>query len=227
MGIDGSHRIGDERGNGGLPVRCEMRIYTAAVPPRQAIFGGTFDPPHVGHVAAAICARDQLDVDALHVVVANDPWQKSAERVVTPARHRFAMALSAFGDLDGMVVSDVEIRRGGPTYTIETVAELERQGAETVLVMGPAAASGISTWHRAGELAERVRLAIVQRRGEPPVHVEGWRTSTVLMEPVEVSATLVRALLARHSRGETPSDVAHLVPPAVMSYILEHRLYSP
>jgi nicotinate-nucleotide adenylyltransferase len=197
------------------------------VSPRQAIFGGTFDPPHAGHVAAAICAREQLDIDLLHIVVANDPWQKSAERLVTPAHHRLVMAQLAFGELDAMAVSDLEIRRGGPTYTIDTVAELGRPGTETLLVMGPAAARGVSTWHRAAELAERVTLAIVQPRGEPPVHVEGWRAETVPMEPVEASATLVRRLLVQRAHQELPPEAAHLVPPAVMSYIVEHRLYSP
>lgn len=197
------------------------------MPPRQAIFGGTFDPPHVGHVAAAICAREQLDIDLLHIVVANDPWQKSAERLVTPAHHRFAMAQLAFRDLDDMAVSDLEIQRGGPTYTIDTIAELEQPGIETLLVIGPAAASGVGTWHRAAELAERVRLAVLQPRGEPSVHVEGWRTETVLMEPVEASATLVRAMLTRRAHQQIPPQAVQLVPPAVMSYIVEHRLYSP
>ncbi len=169
----------------------------------------------------------QLDIDLLHIVVANDPWQKSAERLVTPAHHRFAMTQLAFRDFDAMTVSDLEIRRGGPTYTIDTVAELERPGTETLLVMGPAAASGVSTWHRAVELVDRVRLAIVQPRGGPTVHVEGWRTHTVLMEPVEASATYVRELLTHRPHQEIPPQAAQLVPPAVMSYIVEHRLYSP
>lgn len=160
-------------------------------------------------------------------MVANDPWQKSAGRIVTPAHHRFAMALLAFRDLDGVVVSDLEIRRGGPTYTIDTVTELERPGTETVLVMGPSAASGVSTWHRAAELAERVTLAVVQPHGEPPVHVAGWRTSTVSMAPVPASATQVREVLARRPRTDIASEADRLVSPAVMGYIVEHRLYSP
>ena len=197
------------------------------MPPRQAIFGGTFDPPHAGHIAAAVCAQDQLDAGVLHIIVANDPWQKSAERELTPARHRLAMVRLAFADVDGMEVSDVEIQRGGPTYTIDTVLELERPGIESVLVVGPAAASGVSTWHRAAELAQRVRLAVVVPVGQPPADVEGWRTETVFMDPVEASATLVRQLLAQRAlRGGVPG-AARLVPPAVMSYIDEHTLYSP
>lgn len=197
------------------------------MPPRQAIFGGTFDPPHAGHVAAAVCAREQLGIDLLHIVVANDPWQKSAERAVTLPHHRLAMARLAFRDVAGTAVSDLEIRRGGPTYTIDTVAQLAQPGAETVLVIGPAAASGVTTWHRAAELAERVTLAVLQSRGEQPIQVDGWRTETVRMEPVDVSATSVRQLLAQSAGREAPPEAAKLVPPAVMSYIVEHRLYSP
>ena len=172
----------------------------------------------------------------LHVVVANDPWQKSGDRSVTPAHHRLAMSQLAFGDLDGVVVSDLEIRRGGPTYTIDTVAELERPESATVLVVGPAAARGVSSWHRADDLAERVSLAVLVPHGEPPVQVEGWHTEAVFMAPVEVSATQVRGLLAERHRRESPQQarpnsgaaaqkVVDLVPPAVMSYICEHNLY--
>lgn len=197
------------------------------MPPRQAIFGGTFDPPHAGHVAAAVCARDQLGVDLLHVVVANDPWQKSAERAVTPARHRLAMTRLAFEGRSGIAVSDIEIQRGGPTYTIDTVTELEQHDAEVLLVVGPTAASGMATWHRAEELARRVTLAVVQPPGSPLVQVPGWRTCAVHMAPVEASATLVRELLARRGGPEQPPESARLVSPRVMSYIIEHNLYSP
>ena len=160
-------------------------------------------------------------------MVANDPWQKSTERVVTPAHHRLAMARLAFRDLGGIEVSDVEIQRGGPTYTIDTVLELERPGIETVLVVGPAAASGMSTWHRAAELAQRVRLAVVLAVGQPAAEVEGWRTETIFMDPVEASATLVRDMLAQRTLSAGAPEAAQLVPPAVMSYIDEHTLYSP
>ena len=209
-------------------------------------------------MAAAVCARDQLGVDLLHVVVANDPWQKSAERAVTPARHRLAMTRLAFEGRSGIAVSDMEIQRGGPTYTIDTVTALT-QGAmegstettlpegdpaaaldqgdagmvlpwgagEVLLVVGPAAASGMATWHRAEELARRVTLAVVQPPGSPPVQIPGWRTRAVHMAPVDASATLVRELLARRGGADQPLESARLVPSRVMSYIIEHKLYSP
>ena len=201
-----------------------------------------------------MCARDQLGIDLLRVVVANDPWQKSAERSVTPARHRLAMTQLAFDGHDGIAVSNIEIQRGGPTYTIDTVIALlhgdtaaaqprvrahaatapgEAPTArspgdpEMLLVVGPAAARGMSTWHRAAELAQRVTLAVVQPPGGPPVQIPGWRTCAVYMAPVEASATTARELLARRAGPGHALESADLLPPQVMSYIIEHRLYSP
>lgn len=196
------------------------------MPPQLGIFGGTFDPPHVGHIAAAIEARDQLATGSLHVVVANDPWQKSRRRSVTPSHHRLAMARLAFDSIAGIEVSDIELARGGSTYTIDTVAEFERDGIETVLVMGPTAAAGLSTWHRARELAQRVTIAVIQPTGEPPADLDGWRTISIFMDSVEASATRVRELLQRPVGPETAATLARLVPPAVMSYIADHKLYS-
>ena len=205
---------------------CDGRLYTAAVPPQLGIFGGTFDPPHVGHVSAAIQARDQLDTDVLHVVVANDPWQKSGRRTVTPSHHRMAMTRLAFDAITGIEISDIELARDGPTYTIDTVMELERLDSQTVLVMGPVTAAGLSTWHRAGELAQRVTIAVVQPPGVPLAQLDGWRTTAVFMDPVEASATRVRELLYERGPSESVDALARLVSPAVMSYISEHTLYS-
>lgn len=206
---------------------CDRRLYTAAVPPQLGIFGGTFDPPHVGHVAAAIGARDQLAIDLLHVVVAHDPWQKSARRSVTASHHRLAMARLAFGDIAGIEVSDIELTRGGPSYTIDTVTELERPGTEVVLVMGPATAADLPTWHRAGELAQLVTIAVIQPTGAPRVHLDGWRATTVFMAPVDASATRVRELLEGTGGPGTAASFDGLVPAAVMGYIADHKLYSP
>ena len=206
---------------------CDVRLYTAAVPPQLGIFGGTFDPPHAGHVAAAVAARDQLATDILHVVVAHDPWQKSEHRSVTASHHRLAMARLAFGGIAGIEISDIEMARGGPTYTIDTVTELERPGAETVLVLGPATVAGLFTWHRSDELAQRVTIAVIQPTGASRIHLDGWRTTTVFMDPVEVSATQVRELLEGPGGPETAAALGRLVPPAVMGYIADHKLYSP
>ena len=204
--------------------------------PRQGIFGGTFDPPHVGHVAAAVSARDELDIAKLHVVVANDPWQKSARRSVTPAHHRFEMTRLAFEAVDGIEVSDIELRRGGLSFTIETVIALEDSGTDTVLVVGPEAAAGLGTWHRADELARRVTIGVLQSPGHETLRLDGWQMTPIKMEPVEASATRVRNLLAAAARDETSGshdaatnamrEAARMLPEAVMSYIVDRGLYS-
>ena len=105
-------------------------------PRRIGLLGGTFDPPHLGHAAAALEARRLLDLDLVVLVVANDPWQKTAEArigdadVVSPADVRLAMTRAAVVGLDGIRVDDVEIRRGGPSYTAETLAHFKAQGMQ-------------------------------------------------------------------------------------------------
>ncbi len=215
---------------------CGTQPYTATVPPRQGIFGGTFDPPHVGHVAAAVSARDQLGIATLCVAVANDPWQKSERRSVTPAHHRFEMTRLAFEAVDGIEVTDIELRRGGPTFTIETVIDLERPGTETVLVVGPEAAAGLGAWNRADELACRVTVGILQPPGHEFGHLDGWKTMPIVMAPVDASATRVRELLAAAARepargshdavADAMREAARMVPDAVMSYIADRGLYS-
>ena len=134
---------------------CRRSGLTAAVPTeppptppppawrRIGVFGGTFDPPHVGHLVTAVNVRHALDLDVVLLVVASDPWQKS-HRELTPAADRLAMVEAAVGDVAGLEASDLELRRGGRSYTADTLAELGRfhPGAELVLVLGIDAAAG-------------------------------------------------------------------------------------
>ena len=90
------------------------------------MFGGTFDPPHIGHLVAAVDARQALDLDVVLMVVANVPWQKVGERAISPAPDRLAMVRAAVADRDGLEVSDLEIRRGGESFTADSLAELHR-----------------------------------------------------------------------------------------------------
>ena len=93
----------------------------------SGVFGGTFDPPHVGHLVIAVNVRYDLDLDRVLLVVANDPWQKIGSREVSKADDRLAMCEAAVGDVDGLEVSDLEVRRGGVSYTADTLAELRRR----------------------------------------------------------------------------------------------------
>ena len=187
-----------------------------------ALLGGTFDPPHVGHLVVASEVRFRGGFDAVHLVVANDPWQKRGSRVVTPAADRLAMVEAAVAGHDGLVVDDREIRRGGATYTVDTVEELlaEEPGVHVSLVLGADAVAGLDTWHRAAELAELVDVVAVARPGHDLRPVGGhWRTTVIEVPAIDVSSTDIRA---RSERGE---PVDFLVTDAVRSVMVERGLY--
>jgi nicotinate-nucleotide adenylyltransferase len=104
---------------------------------RVGVFGGTFDPPHIGHLVVAVNVRHALRLDRVLLVVANDPWQKST-RAVSPAADRLALVEAAVGDVAGLEASAVEIERGGISYTADTLAQLHADSAdrELFLVLG-------------------------------------------------------------------------------------------
>ncbi len=188
---------------------------------RLGILGGTFDPPHIGHLVGAVAARDALDLDEVMLVVANDPWQKSGDRVVTEARHRLAMVELAADGLDRISASAVEIERGGPSFSIDTVeALLAEGGVEPVLVVGSDAASGLDTWHRADELKELVEVAVLTRPGDHPHPPPGWRVVAVPMPAVGTSSSDLR------ERALAGGSLEVLVPGPVVAYIRRHGLYS-
>ena len=141
---------------------------------RIGLFGGTFDPPHLGHEVVARQARAILGLDRMLWMVANDPWQKTGQRAPSPASVRLEMVRAAVAELDDQVACSLEIDRGGPTYTIDTVAELEARvpGAELVLVLGRDTAAGLPGWHRAEELSRAGR-----RRVRRPTRERGSRAA--------------------------------------------------
>jgi nicotinate-nucleotide adenylyltransferase len=188
----------------------------------RGLFGGTFDPPHLGHVAAARAAIDALRLDELVVTVARDPQRKEAPPLAGPEL-RDDMTRAAFEGVDRVVVLDLELLRAGPTFTIDTVEVLlaEHPGDSLTLVLGADAAAGLGSWHRADVLARLVDVAIVPRPGTTLVVPEGFSARTVPMAPVDLSSTAVRAALAA---GEDPS---RLVPPGVVRTLLTHPLYAP
>lgn len=188
----------------------------------RGLFGGTFDPPHLGHVAAARAAVAALGLDELVVTVARDPQRKAAPPLADPEL-RDEMTRAAFEGVDRVVVRDLELRREGPTYTIDTVEALlaEFPGDPLTVVLGADAAVGLPRWHRAGALATLVDVAIVPRPGTPLVAPQGFSVREVPMAPVDLSSTGVRAALAA---GEDP---AGLVPLGVVRILLTHPLYAP
>jgi nicotinate-nucleotide adenylyltransferase len=163
---------------------------------RLGIFGGTFDPIHFGHVEVAGAVRDALGLDRMLVVVANHPWQKQ-DRPVTPAEDRYAMAAAALADRPGLEASRIELDRGGPSYSIDTVCQLRayEPDAEFFMVVGADVVSTLDTWHQYEVLRDLVTLAVVDRPGaahlDPP---SGWRFVRVPVRPLDVSSTDLRSV---------------------------------
>ena len=130
---------------------------------RIGLFGGAFDPPHGAHVALARAAVEQLGLDRLHVAPTGMAWHKA--QTLSAAAHRLAMCRLAFGGLPKVFVDDRELRRGGPTYTIDTLTELRAQypGAELFLQIGADQAAAFHTWRRAGEIVDMAVISIAVR----------------------------------------------------------------
>ncbi|WP_119355315.1 nicotinate-nucleotide adenylyltransferase [Azohydromonas sediminis] len=194
---------------------------------RLGLLGGTFDPPHLGHLALARAARDQLALDELRWVPAGAPWQK-AGRALAPAADRLAMVHALVDGEARMRVDDVEIRRTGPSYTVDTVLALrrERPDADLFLVVGQDQYARLHTWHRWRELLDAVTLAVAGREGAPPqapAELAGvaHRMVAIDLPPVAVSSTAVRDAAARGA------DLRAHVGAAVAAYIECHHLYRP
>jgi len=196
--------------------------------PRIGLLGGTFDPPHVGHVAIAEACRDELRLDRLLLTVANDPWQKAPARRITPAEDRFAMVVAAAEGLRGIEASRLELDRGGPSYTVDTVEQLRADARrlhqpvpELFVVVGADLLATLDTWHRYRDLQRQVPLVVVPRPDVPPHDPPaGWRSVELTGPRLAVSSSAVRALL------EAKKPVDGLVPEPVMRCIRRRHLYA-
>jgi nicotinate-nucleotide adenylyltransferase len=188
---------------------------------RIGVFGGTFDPPHIGHLVAAVDARQVLDLDVVLLVVANVPWQKVGARAVSPAADRLAMVHAAVADRPGLEVSDLEIRRGGPSYTADTLGDLlaAEPDAELFVILGRDAAAGFTTWERHDEVARLARLVVVDQPG-PPVDLDpAFAWTRVDIPELEISSTELRERVA------SGRSIDYLTPPAVVTCIADRGLY--
>jgi nicotinate-nucleotide adenylyltransferase len=192
-------------------------------PTRVGMFGGAFDPPHRAHVALARAAVEQLALDRLYVFPTGDAWHKA--RTLSPAGDRLAMARLAFASVPAVQVDDRELRRAGPTYSVDTLRELqaEHPGARLHLLMGEDQAAGFTRWHAWQEIARLAVLCVAGRgSGEGVAQLRalpGVRLEVLQWSQRPESATEIRARL---TGGQ---DIDELVEPAVASYIESHHLY--
>ncbi|CAG0989015.1 nicotinate-nucleotide adenylyltransferase [Burkholderiales bacterium] len=203
------------------------------------VLGGTFDPVHLGHLQAALRAREALGLEEVRLIPAARPPHRARPR--TADHHRLAMVQAAVADIEGLAADGRELSRPGPSYTFDTLRELrgESPSRPLFLILGADAFRGLASWHRWQELAELAHLAVVNRPGtdrdELPAALAAWVAKHQIrparpgapagglcfldIQPLPISASDIRLRL---SRGDS---VADLLPPAVLAYIRSHHLY--
>ena len=200
---------------------------------RVGILGGTFDPPHLAHLVLAAAARHAHALDRVLLVPAGDPWRK-ADSDVSPPTDRLALTRAAVeGVLPWAEVSDIEVRRAGPSYTADTLAELreESPGHGWWFILGWDALADLPNWRQPERILELARLALAQRGDEaadgaalPAAAVEAFpelssRVDRVPIPRLDVSASELRRRLS----GREPT--APLLPAAVRERIAALGLY--
>jgi nicotinate-nucleotide adenylyltransferase len=193
---------------------------------RIGVLGGSFDPPHLAHLALGRVALQTLALDELRWLPAGAPWQK-AGRVMAPGAHRVAMLAELLVDEPGRQVIDPrELQRAGATYTIDTVRELqaEQADADWFLVLGQDQYAHFDTWRDWPELLQRVTLAVAGRAGQAPraptaLAALPYRVQILDLPPMPIAASDIRSRLAA---GQA---VAALVGERVACYIAQHQLY--
>jgi nicotinate-nucleotide adenylyltransferase len=203
---------------------------------RLGVFGGAFDPPHLAHVALVEAAVAQLQLDQVCVLPTGQAWHKP--RHLSDAGHRLAMTRLAFAHVPQVVLDEREILRTGPSYTVDTLHELQTEypQAQLFLLLGDDQRRALPAWHQIGEIG---RIAIICAAGRD-MAVRAWneesgaapktppffdtlqaRIRTLDMPLMPHSATDIRVLAA------TEQALTGLVSPAVERYIHEHHLYRP
>lgn len=195
---------------------------------KLGVMGGTFDPIHLGHVAMAEAGADCAGLDRVLLVPASVPPHRGA--ATAPADDRLAMARLAAAGHPRLEVSDIELRRPGPSYTVDTLRALarERPGADLHLLLGWDAARELRAWHAPDDVLRLARPVVVSRPGYPAptgrdLAAAGIEPTWAILCDVEtpdVESTDVRRLVERGS------SLAGLVHPAVEAYLKRHRLYA-
>lgn len=190
------------------------------------MFGGAFDPPHAAHVALAQAALAELQLDQLRVIPTGQAWHKT--RPLSPALHRLAMARLAFADLPKVMIDARETERAGPSYTVDTLRELQREqpGAELFLLLGADQARALPSWHAWQEIVQTAIICVADRgdgadkqpRFSAPKLLES-RFRQLPMPALPVSATEIRNQIA------TRQALGPLVLEPVARYIEHHHLY--
>jgi nicotinate-nucleotide adenylyltransferase len=195
---------------------------------RVGIYGGTFNPPHVGHLICAQEALIQLELDlVLFIPVAVPPHKPVPDD--PGAEHRLGMCRAAVSEDERFEVSDLEVVRAGTSYTLDTLEELNTSvpDSDLFLILGADVAAGLPQWHRPERIMELATPALADRAGTPDTAVTdalsslpgGERALHFDMPTIDLSSTVIR------SRAAAGQSIRYLVPDSVATYIRSHSLY--
>lgn len=231
----------EPRGSHLAPRTSPLEPHPSPLDPRIGILGGTLDPIHCGHLAAAAAARDALDLSRVLVLPSRIPPHRAVQPLASPF-HRFAMACLAVAGMPRFEASDDELRSEGPSYTADTLERQHAAGAtpsQIFFITGADAFAEIATWKRYPEVLDLANFVVVTRPGHSvdalatrlpalagrmrPATAQPAATPCIYLLPAvtpDVSSTIVRERL---QRGE---PIAGLVPPLVEAHIHQHRLYN-
>ncbi len=194
---------------------------------RVGVMGGTFDPIHHGHLVAASEVQAEFDLEEVIFVPTGQPWQKS-DRIVSAPEDRYLMTVVATASNPRFSVSRVDIDRGGPTYTIDTLRDLHalRPDAELFFITGADALAQILTWHDAAQVFELAHFVGCTRPGTTidATTLAGLPVDGVTMLEIPALAISSTECRERAQRGE---PVWYLVPDGVVQYIAKRGLYQP
>jgi nicotinate-nucleotide adenylyltransferase len=197
------------------------------IPGSLGVFGGTFDPIHLAHLAVAESARDALGLERVLFITAGVPPHKS-RRQITDAAHRQAMVDLAIADNPAFASSRIELDRPGPSYTADTLEALAAEHRDLTLILSVEAFGGLPTWHEPRRVLELARLAVAPRDGYPDAdpgflaeHFPETPARVVFLDGpwLRLSASELR------SRSAAGRSLRYLVPDAVAAYIGDHGLY--
>ena len=197
---------------------------------RVGVYGGTFAPIHNAHVAAAKAFMEQMKLDYLFVIPTFIPPHKDVDRTDHPL-YRLKMCELAFEDTDGVIISDVEIRRGGKSYTYDTLKELQRPDTRLFLLCGTDMVLTFDKWYRYEDILKMCYPTYVRREDDPLLTARiiskigeyyekhGVIFRRIVTDPMPMASTDIRRAVREGK------DISSLVPPAVEKFIRENRLY--
>lgn len=198
---------------------------------RIGIYGGSFSPIHNGHIRALKAFLDQMQLDFVYVIPTYIPPHKQTSGVID-SRHRLKMCELALEGMDGVVVSDIEIARGGTSYTVDTLRSLYREENRLFLLMGTDMMLTLDTWREPEEIFrlcypvymrrenDKANDALIVKKIAEYLSKYGKVVRRIMADPIEISSTEIRRRL---SKGD---DVSAYLPEKVIDYIKENQLFT-